>query len=73
MIEVLSKFYEEGPQGESASIQMGAGEAAKYLKLSMSNISIDQDEYRVATFTDETESKTLARVEQQNNLLSMLQ
>lgn len=34
---------------------------------------LDQDEYRVATFSDVTESKTLARVEQQNSVLTMLQ
>ena len=74
MLEILTCHY-EGPLSDRViNLQMtDSNQATKYLQLSLSDMFLDQDEYRVATFTDVTESKTLARVEQQNSLLTMLQ
>ena len=45
----------------------------KYLTLILSSMILDRGQYRVATFLDETDHRTLARVEQENQLLQMLQ
>lgn len=63
IIDILQKFYKENPLGQSASIKMTGPDRTKFLQLSTSNMILDQEEYRVATFRDETESKTLAKVE----------
>lgn len=72
IIEILTKYYHHTSPTESVSLTMTKNDSTtKYLKLQMSQMFLDQDEYRVATFIDETESKTLAQVEQQNSLLSL--
>ena len=74
MLEILTCHYERPLSDRVINLQMtDSNQATKYLQLSLSDMFLDQDEYRVATFTDVTESKTLARVEQQNSLLTMLQ
>lgn len=74
MLDILTRHYKETLNDRAINLEMTTGDlATKFLQLSMSDMYLDQDEYRVATFSDVTESKTLARVEQQNSLLTMLQ
>lgn len=44
----------------------------RFLKLSFGHLILNKEEYRVATFEDETESKSLQQVKQENRILTML-
>ena len=43
------------------------------MELQLSNMILDKEQYRVATFNDQTESRRLAEVESNNRLLTLLQ
>ena len=46
--------------------------ATRYLELQMNSISLNKEEYRVATFRETTESKRLARSEANTRMVQLL-
>lgn len=74
LLQILVTYYPESYQDQSIKLKMTTnGPKPKYLHLQFSSMILDKGEYRVATFLDETDCRTLAQVEQKNHLLSMLQ
>ena len=71
MLELLRKYYPESYHDRQIKLKMtlGGNQPPKYLTLILSSMILDRGQYRVATFLDETDHRTLARVEQENQLL----
>lgn len=69
--EILSMSYNS--QGEqSLNILMKGNEGPRFLQLFLTEMLYAGQTHRVATFSDITESKALAKAEQKNNLMSLL-
>ena len=58
IIEILTESYHNTSE-DPLILRMTLKDETKFLKLSLGHLILNQEEYRVATFEDETESKSL--------------
>ena len=70
IVDVLAQNYYSTKA--ISMVMKNAEGATRYLDLQMSSISLNKEEYRVATFHEMTESKRLARSEANTRMVQLL-
>jgi hypothetical protein len=71
IMEILYLHYNSTGE-KSLNILMKGSDGPRFLELFLNNMIYAGHTHRVATFSDITESKALAKAEQRNNLMSLL-
>lgn len=72
ILDILTKLYGTDSAGQAIPILMKKDGKTKYLSLMLSHILFDNLEYKVATFTDETENRVLFEADQRHMVRSLV-